>query len=83
QCNTPMNNPAKGMMIPNMRSSVFIFAFNSENKLSKSYKIRVLLCLVKALVGCVVVTEIAGIHVNKIMMRHVFTALRYCKGVSY
>lgn len=78
-----MNNPAKGMMIPNMRSSVFIFAFNSENKLSKSYKIRVLFCRVKPLVGCVVVTEIAGIHVNKIMMRHGFTALRYCKGVSY
>lgn len=79
-----MNNPAKGMMIPNMRSSVFIFAFNSENKLSKSYKIRILFCLVKALVGCViVVAEIAGIYVNKIMMRHVFTALRYCKGVSY
>ena len=80
-----MNNAAKGMMIPNMRSSVFIFAFKSENKSSKSYKIRVLFCLVKALVGCViVVTEIAGIHVNKIMMmRHVFTALRYCKGVSY
>ncbi len=80
-----MNNPAKGMMIPNMRSSVFIFAFKSENKSSKSYKIRVLFCLVKALVGCViVVTEIAWIYVNKIMMRHGFTALRYCsKGVSY